>query len=101
MDPFWQVIIGTGIGEVILNLFWLLKHYVIESKESGEKQTMAIWSIVAGLAGIITLGITSLIGLILSLISMRGKKHKTLSIMGLVVSILTMLPWLAVLVFGA
>jgi len=100
MDPFWQVVIGTAIGGALVNIFWFFKQYLKESKESDEKQTLAIWSIVLGLAGIVTLGITSIIGLALALVSMRGKKHKALSIIGLTVSVLTMLPWLAVIVFG-
>jgi hypothetical protein len=100
MDPFWQIVIGTALGGAILNIFWFLKQYLRESKESDEKQTMAIWSIAAGLTGIITFGITSIIGLILSLTSMRGRKHKALSVIGLTISLLTMLPWLVVMVFG-
>jgi len=101
MDPFWQVVIGSGIGGLLINIYWFYKQYAIESKESGEKQAMATWSIVLGLAGIITFGITSIIGVVLALISMRGKTHKALSKIGLSVSILMMLPWLAVIIFGA
>lgn len=100
MDPFWQIIIGTAIGGALVNIFWFFKQYLKESKESGEKQTLAVWAIVLGLAGIVTLGITSIIGLILALVSMREKKHKALSIVGLTVSVLTLLPWLAVIVLG-
>ena len=100
MDPFWQVVIGSAIGGLLLNLYWFYKQYVIESKESDEKQAMATWSIVVGLTGVITFGITSIIGIILAIISMRGKTHRALSIMGLSVSILTMLPWLAVIIIG-
>jgi len=101
MDPFWQVVIGSGIGGLLLNIYWFYKQYVSESKESDEKQSMATWSIIVGLTGIITFGITSIIGLILALFSMRGKTHRALSKIGISVSILTMLPWLAVIVFGA
>lgn len=101
MDPFWQVVIGTAIGGALLNIYWLFKHYVQQSKASNESQTMAIWAIVAGLMGIITFGITSIVGLILAVISMRGKKFKALSITGLVISVLTMAPWIAVIIFGA
>ena len=100
MDPFWQVIIGTATGGLLLNIYWFYKQYIIESKEHNEKQALATWSIVLGLAGIITFGVTSIIGMILAFISMRGKTHKALSIIGLSVSILTMLPWVAVIVFG-
>jgi uncharacterized membrane protein len=73
MDPFWQVIIGTAIGGLLLNIYWFYKQYVTESKEHDEKQTMATWSIILGLTGIITFGITSIIGLILAFISMHKK----------------------------
>ena len=90
MDPFWQVVIGSAIGGLILNIYWFYKQYVSESEKSNEKQTMATWSIILGLAGIVTLGITSILGAILALVSMRGKKYRALSIIGLSVCILTM-----------
>jgi|GEM_PF-2795410 len=100
MDPFWQVVIGSAIGGLLLNLYWFYKQYVREIRKSNEKQTMATWSIIVGLTGIVTLGITSIIGLILAIMSMRGKTHKALSIIGITVSTLTMLPWLVVIIFG-
>lgn len=100
MEPFWQVVIGSAIGGLILNIYWFYKQYVAECEESNEKQTMATWSVFLGLAGIVTLGVTSIIGVILALASMRGKKHRALSIIGLSICILTIIPWVAVIVFG-
>lgn len=100
MDPFWQVIIGACIGGLLLNIFMLYKQYVQESTESGESQKLASWSIIIGLSGLIFFGITSVIGIIFALISMRGKKHRALSKIGLYVSVLTMLPWIVVIILG-
>lgn len=101
MDEVWQVAIGSGIAGVLYSLYSLYRQYVEESKSDNEKQTLATISIIIGLTGIVTLGIGSVLGIILALISMNGKKHKALSKMGLFVSTLTMLPWLAVIIFGA
>ncbi len=100
MEPFWQVIIGTSIGAVLLSLYKLYKSYAIESKEHNESQKMAKWSIIFGISGIILMFIGSIIGIILGLISMKGKKYTTLSKIGIAVSILTLLPWLLVAVLG-
>lgn len=86
---------------MILNLYWLYKNYKKESKKNDEKQTLATISIVIGLTGIVTFGIGSVLCIILALISMSGKKYKALSKIGVFVSILTMLPWVAVMIFGA
>ncbi len=61
---------------------------------------MAKASILIGLSGIILAFVGSVIGIILGLISMRGKKHKALSKIGVMVSILTLLPWLLVVTLG-
>lgn len=99
-DTFWQVIIGSGIGGALLSLFALYKQYVQESKEHNESQTLAKWSIIVGLSGIILAFIGSIIGIIMAIISMNGKKYKALAKIGLTVSILTLLPWLLVVVLG-
>ena len=101
MDPFWQVVLGSAAGGLILNIYWFYKQYVSDREASNEKQTMAIWSIVIGLTGIVTIGVTSIIGIILAILSMHGKSYRALSIIGLSVSVLTLLPWLSVIVFGA
>ena len=56
--------------------------------------------LIIGLTGILTFGIGSIIGILLALISMIGKKHKTLSKIGLMISILSMVPWVLVIIFG-
>ena len=100
MDIFWQIVIGSGIGGALLSIYSLYKSYVAESKQHNESQKMAKASIIIGLLGIIFVFIGSIIGIVLGLLSMRGKKYKALSKIGIVVSILTMLPWLLVIVLG-
>lgn len=100
MDAYWQIIIGTGIGGLLISIYGLYKQYVQESKEHKEKQTLATWSIIIGLSGIILAFVGSIIGIILSILSMRRKKHQALSKIGLTVSILTLLPWLLVVFLG-
>ena len=100
MDTFWQVVIGSGIGGVLISIYSLYKNYLKESKEHNEKQGMAKASILIGLSGIIFVFIGSIIGIILGIISMRGKQFKALSRIGIMVSILTMIPWLLVIILG-
>lgn len=100
MDTFWQIVIGSGIGGTIFSIYGLYKSYLKESKENNENQRRAKFSVIAGLSGIILIFIGSLAGIILGIVSMKGKKFKTLSKIGIMVSILTMLPWLLVLVLG-
>jgi hypothetical protein len=100
MDTFWQVVIGVGIGTLLLNLFYLYKSYIKESKEHNESQTLAKWSIISGLSGIILIFIGSTIGILLAILSIRRNNYNTLAKIGLLISILTALPWLAVLIFG-
>ena len=100
METFWQVVIGSGIGGGLLSVYSLYKSYLKESKDNNEKQGMAKASILIGLSGIIFVFIGSIVGVILALVSMRGKECKALSKIGLVVSILTTLPWLLVITFG-
>ncbi len=100
MDTFWQIVIGSGIGGVLLSIYGLYKQYSNESKEHNESQTMAKWSIFLGISGIIIAFLGSALGIILALISMKGKKYKALSKIGFAVSILTLLPWLLVVVLG-
>lgn len=100
MDTFWQIIIGSGIGGALLSIYSLYKSYLKESKESKENQKMARASIIAGLSGIILVFVGSAAGIVLGIISMKGKKYKALSKIGIAVSILTMLPWLLVIVLG-
>jgi len=99
MDSFWQVIIGSAIGGLLLEIYILYKSYAKKSKDSNESQKLAKASIIFGLSGIILIFIGSIIGLILGLISMRGKKHKGLSIIGIIISVLTLTPWILMLIF--
>lgn len=101
MDTYWQIVIGTGIGGLLISIYGLYKQYVQESKAHNEKQTLATWSIIIGLSGIILAFVGSIIGIILSILSMRRKKHRALSKIGLLVSILTLVPWLLVIFLGA
>lgn len=100
MDVFWQIVIGSGIGGVLFSIYSLYKMYVEESKEHNENQKMAKASIIFGLLGFILVFVGSIIGIILGVLSLRGKKYKALSKIGIVVSILTALPWLLVVFLG-
>jgi len=100
MDAFWQVVIGSGIGGLLLAIYKYYKSYVLESKEHNESQRMAKASIIIGLSGIILIFIGSIVGLVLGIISYRRKKFKALSVIGIMISVLTLLPWLMVLVLG-
>ena len=100
MDALWQVVIGSAIGGAILSIYSLYKSYMKESKEHNEKQGLAKASIIIGLSGIILVIIGSLVGIVLGIVSMKGKKYRALSKIGIMVSILTMLPWLLVIVLG-
>ena len=100
MDPFWQVAIGSGIGVAIYSVYQLYKQYLKESTANNENQTLAKWSVILGLSGIVLIFAGSIIGLILGVISMRGKKFTALSKIGIICSVLTLIPWLLVLIFG-
>jgi len=100
MDVFWQIVIGTGIGGLLYSIFSIYKQYVQESKTNNEKQTLATWSIIIGLSGIILAFVGSILGIIMALFSMKGKQHKALSKIGLLISCLTLIPWLLVIFLG-
>jgi len=100
MDLFWQVVIGSGIGGALLSIYSLYKMYLIESKENNENQKMAKASVIFGLLGFILVFVGSVTGIILGLLSMRGKKYKALSKIGIAVSILTAIPWILIILFG-
>jgi Na+/proline symporter len=100
MDTFWQVVIGSGIGGLIFTIYGLYKSYLQESKEHNESQRLAKLSIIFGLSGLILVFVGSIIGLILGFVGMKGKKHKALFKIGIVISILTMLPWILVILLG-
>ena len=100
MDVFWQVVIGSGIGGALISIYSLYKMYLKESKENNENQKMAKAAILFGLSGFIFIFVGSITGIVLGIISMRGKKYKALSKIGIAISILTMLPWLLVVILG-
>ena len=100
MDPAWQVFIGSAIGGLLITIYGIYKSFAEDSIRDNESQTMAKWSIIFGFSGLILIGVGSIIGLILGFKSKKDKKHKALSYIGIFLSILTMLPWIAVLIFG-
>jgi len=100
MDVFWQIVIGTGIGGILYSIYSLCKQYVQESKTNNEKQILATWSIIIGLSGIVLAFVGSILGIIIAIFSMRGKKYKTLSKIGILISCLTLIPWLLVILNG-
>jgi hypothetical protein len=65
-----------------------------------EDQKLAKLSIIFGLSGILLAFLGSLIGLILGIISLKGKKLKHLSYIGISISILSLIPWLLVIILG-
>ena len=100
MDVSWQVFIGSVVASLILTLWSLFRSYVRESKLHGEKQVMSRWSVILGLLGLFVPFIGSALGLILGLISLKNK-YKGLAKVGIVLSVLTTIPWVLVLVLGA
>jgi len=100
MDPVWQVAIGGAVATILISLFSFYKSYLKESKEHNESQALAKWSIFMGLSGIILVFIGSAIGIVLAIISMSRNKYNALAKIGIAISILTTLPWLAVILFG-
>lgn len=100
-DTVWQIIIGFCIGGALVSIYSLYKSHLKESRENYEKQGLAKASIIAGLSGLIFIFAGSIVGIVLGMISMKGKKYRALSKIGIAVSILTMLPWLLVLMLGA
>jgi hypothetical protein len=100
MDTSWQVFLGTGIASAIIAIIALYKAYLRDSKASGESQKLAKWSIIISLSGIILIGVGSIVGIILGIVSMKGKKLRALSWIGVILGVLTLLPWLAVMIFG-
>lgn len=100
MDPTWQVVIGTSIGGLLIAVYGFYKDYVSTSKEHNESQVMATLSIVFGLSGLFLVVMGSAIGLILGFKSRKGKKYKALANIGIFLSFLTLLPWIAVFIWG-
>ena len=100
MDPVWQVAIGGAAAAVLISLFSLIKAYSKESKDNNESQTLAKWSIFLGISGIILVFVGSALGILLGIISISKNKYNALAKIGIAISILTTLPWLAVILFG-
>lgn len=94
MEPEWGVIIGIGIGGIIRELYLLFKVSTSDddTKTKGGKKT-AITSIVLGLLVIIPF--LSLIGLILGIYSFRKGGYKKLAILGIILSLLASILWIA------
>lgn len=100
MDAFWQISLSIAIFSLVYTIYKLYKSYMKESNAHNESQKMAKLSMIFGISGIIFIFLGSAIGIILGIISMRGKKYKALSKIGIALSILTLLPWLLVLTLG-
>ena len=101
MDLIWQVALGGAAGTLLLGLFSLYKDYVKESKEHNESQALAKWSIALGISGIILVFVGSALGILLGIISISRNKYNALAKIGIALSVLSALPWLAVVIFGA
>jgi len=101
MDTVWQVALGGAAATLIISLFSLYRDYVKQSKEHNESQALAKWSIFLGISGIILVFAGSVLGILLGIISIFRNKYNALAKIGIALSILTALPWLAVVIFGA
>lgn len=93
----YQVLIGTSIGGLVIFLIRYIRDYLKEQK--GESQKLAITAIILGV--LIIIPFLGAIGLILSIISFKIKKNKSLSRVAIIVNIISLLPWLGVLIFGS
>ena len=96
----WQLVLASGAIGALVSLYNLYRYYKAESKLHNESQTLAKWSVLFGLSGIVLMFIGSAIGLLLGLIALPGRKYTALAKIGIVLSILTAIPWVMVLVLG-
>ncbi len=92
----YQVFIGSAIATLLFGLIQWIKDY--SNNKDKEPQRLAFISIILGL--LIIVPFLSILGLLLAIISLVIKKNKRLSKVAVVLNILTMLPWIAVAVFG-
>lgn len=93
----YQVLIGSLLAMLVLWLFRVINDY--RRNKDDEPQRLAFISLIMGL--IIIIPFLGAVGLVLALISLFIKKNKRLSKVALVVNTLSLLPWLAVVIFGA
>lgn len=100
-DPFWQIVIGTGIGGLLLALWSIYRSYLRESKEHNESQRMAKVAIVLSIFGLFSIGLGSILGILIGFTSMKGKKFKALSKIAVVIGLITLFPWILVAIFGS
>ena len=98
MNETWQIVIGFGIGTLVIVLFGMYKSYIKAAEANNENLKLAKLSIIFGASGIVFIFLGSIAGIVLSIISFRRNSYKALSIIGLIVSILTLLPWLLVVI---
>lgn len=92
----YQILFASSILTLLSILFKWVKDYRRNKPE--EPQRLAIASIITGL--IIIIPFLSLVGLVLGLIALFINKNKRLSKVAIVVNLITLLTWLAVLIFG-
>ncbi|RLD67767.1 MAG: hypothetical protein DRI84_01500 [Bacteroidetes bacterium] len=100
MDTVWQVALGVAAATLIISLFSLYRDYEKQSKEHNESQALAKRSIFLVISGIILVFEGNALGIILGVISIFKNKYNALAKIGIALSILTALPWLAVIIFG-
>jgi hypothetical protein len=101
MNETWQIVLGFGIGTLVIVLYGMYKSYIKTAEENNENLKLAKISIIFGASGIVFIFLGSLVGITLAVISFRRNKYRALSIIGFVVSLLTMLPWLLVVLLKA
>lgn len=94
----YQVLIGSMIASLVITLVKLINDFRKESKQKGESQAIAITAIVIGL--LIIIPFAGVPGLLLAGLSYYLKKTKTLSKIAIIVNLISLIPWIAVLIFG-
>ena len=92
----YQVLFGSSIAGLIIFIIRYIRDYLKEQK--GESQKLAVISIILGV--FIIVPFLGAIGLLLAIISFFTRKNKSMSKIAILVNILSILPWLAVLIFG-
>ena len=94
----FQFLLGSLLVGLFISLLKFINAYRKESKLEGESQKLAVAAIIIGL--LIFIPFASAAGLLLAIISLSIKKFKSLSKIAIVVNVITLIPWLAVLIFG-
>ena len=91
MDPFWGVVIGSAIGALLVEIFHLIKLHKIRPDSPG----YAIASIIIGILFFIPM--ICVIGMTLGIISFKKTKHRTISVIGIIMNSIVTVFWIIVI----